>query len=138
MKIPKKILIIYLFFSFNISFAQEILLTVLTVNKSKLIQKENNQALIDACDTWCLSKEEVLTFFLNSKRVSSYEKNNFYYFLPCEITGTIERNDTIFDFFINAGATAKLVYEDKVYLYGCVNTTCNKLILMPPDIGNEE
>jgi hypothetical protein len=137
----KKILgisIIFLFNTLNSCFAQTNNIKVIKVEKSKIVQKETNQSIIDACSAWTLTKEEVAIFFTHSKLINSYEKNNHYYFMPCEIKGTLVRNDTTFNFSINAGSTAELIFRDIIFYYGCSDNICSKLVLMPPDIGNEE
>ena len=98
-----------------------------------MLKSETNQALIEACKAWDLTKADVLTILLKSKRITSYEKNSQFYYLPCEITGTLMRNDTIFNYSVNAAATSMLFFKDVIYYYGCKDTLCNKFFLLNPD-----
>jgi hypothetical protein len=134
----KIIIIILVIFTFIECKESEKVIKILTVEKTTLIQNENNPSLVDACNSWCLSKEEVLMLFTHSKQINLYEKNNYYYSLPCEISGTLLLNDSLFSYSINAGGTATLIHNDCVYYYGCSDSTCGKLVLMPPDIVFEK
>ena len=110
---------------------------ILTVEQVKLIQKENNTDLVNSCLNWKLSKKNVEDFFHTGNRISSDGKTNNYYYLPCEITGTLILNDTTFSYSINAGSTGELIYNGKHYAYyGCSSSSCEEFILMMPDNMN--
>ncbi|OGS69808.1 MAG: hypothetical protein A3F91_10730 [Flavobacteria bacterium RIFCSPLOWO2_12_FULL_35_11] len=129
-------LLITLFFScsFTNKEGKENGIKVLTIENVKMVQKENNNDLVATCTNWKLSKKNVENFFTNGNKISADERTNNYYFLPCEISGTLIKNDTTFSYSINAGSTGELIYNGKHYAYyGCSSPACEEFVLMMPD-----
>ena len=94
---------------------------------------DSNSLILDTCEVWDLSSDEIILILSKSERISVQKKNYCYYALPCEIKGSLYRNDTIFNFIINAGSTIILIYDDSAYYYGCPDSSCLKYFLLAPD-----
>jgi hypothetical protein len=91
-----------------------------------------DEALIEACAKWRLTKEQAQRFFRLSK---PYEENPYNEFnqLPCSIEGVVEAEGEIWEFIINAAATAFWQHGEEVRYFGCSAPACEPLVLMMPD-----
>ncbi len=101
------------------------------------LQRSNNSeksAIEHKCEAWNLTDEKINYFMQHSKPISGHEWHYIYYTLPCEISTTITRNDSIFRIDINAGGWAFLFFNDDFYeRRGCVGVCCEELFLIMPE-----
>lgn len=97
-----------------------------------LTNKDVNEKLYNKCHEWKIDSINTVLFFQNSTQISSIEKHNLFYTLPCEVEGIIEINDTIFDYTINSASWCELRYKNKFYKYlGCFQ--CGVPFLIEPE-----
>lgn len=109
-------------------------INVLTVEENRVVQSEQSPSLLKECAAWKLSRTGVAQFFSHSHEISAADRYRLYYYLPCDIKGTLKRNDTVFTYAINAGATAELWYKDSIYAYyGCSDPVCEDSMLLTSD-----
>lgn len=101
------------------------------------ISADNDKALLEACRSWSLSKEQVADFFRLSQEyeISPYAS---YYQTPCSITGELKSVGEIWKFSINGGATAVWTRGDVTRYWGCSKPECEKLVLLPTDFMEGE
>jgi hypothetical protein len=91
-----------------------------------------DEALIEACAKWRLTKEQAQRFFRLSKPFEENPYNEFNQ-LPCSIEGVVEAEGEIWEFIINAAATAFWQHGEEVRYFGCSAPACEPLVLMMPD-----
>lgn len=96
------------------------------------VTADNDRALIEACKSWSLDKDQVAEFFRLSQEyeISSYAS---YYQTPCSITGELKTGGEVWTYWINGGAIAQWMKGDVTRYWGCSKPECEKLVLLPTD-----
>jgi len=112
-------------------------ITVITIQDTQITDDIDDPALLEACTNWSLLKSDIKAILNMSEPISSVEKNASYYYIPCDIEGTAEKNSSTFTYVINAGATATLTSQDNTSTYyGCSDPSCEQYFLIMPDGAN--
>lgn len=107
---------------------------ILTVEDVQLTEEIKDLFLVEACMNWTLSNDDVERIFRLSSEISSIERTANYYYIPCEIGGTMKKDSSTFSYQVNAGATMELISVDNTYsYYGCSGEACTQYFLMVPD-----
>lgn len=100
-------------------------------------EQGSGAALRSECDRWKIDRKQAATFFRLSERISSETAHRDFYYLPCSVTGELEAEGKVWNFEINAAATATWVNGDEIRSFGCSNPACKPLVVMMPDGNNE-
>jgi hypothetical protein len=81
-----------------------------------------------ACESWNLTSDQVLTFFAHATAILPEELHTTYNVVPCQYSGSITINGTVYEFSINAGAFGVIrgTPPQRVALFGC-KAECNGL-----------
>ena len=87
-----------------------------------------------ACESWNLTSDQVLTFFAHATAILPEELHTTYNVVPCQYSGSITINGTVYEFSINAGAFGVIrgTPPDRVALFGC-KAACKELFRLNPD-----
>lgn len=93
-------------------------------------------ALAADCRQWSLTRLQAETYFRLSKPITMVEAHEFDT-LPCTISGKLRADDRIWDFEINAGATAIWRSGIDLRMFGCADPACAPLVRSMPDRGDE-
>ncbi|WP_170324297.1 hypothetical protein [Budvicia diplopodorum] len=112
------------------------------IDKSVYTQKEEqDEMLLSACQKWSLDASQVKKIFrLSTKYKTSDEISGQYYWLPCEIKGSLLSHGVRWYFIINAAATAEWHNEKGNIYWGCAKKKCGSMFLLPYDgmAGNDK
>lgn len=88
----------------------------------------------EACLNWRLSNVDIVKIFENSAMYQDREViSRHYYWLPCEIKGTLTSENKEWNFTINAAAYAEWNDGHKSIYWGCAKDECESLFLLPYD-----
>jgi hypothetical protein len=81
-----------------------------------------------ACESWNLTGDQVLTFFAHATAILPEELHATYNVVPCQYSGSLSINGTVYEFSINAGAFGVIRGKPptRVALFGC-KAECNGL-----------
>lgn len=81
-----------------------------------------------ACESWNLTGAQVLNFFAHSSAILPEELHSTYAVVPCQYSGSISINGTVYQFSINAGSFGVIrgTPPERVALFGC-KTACKEL-----------
>lgn len=93
-------------------------------------------ALAAACKGWSLTRQQAEAFFRHSQPIADGGGHPFYA-LPCHIAGRLRAEGRIWDFRIDAAATATWTSGDDIRRLGCAARECESLVLLMPDDGSE-
>ncbi len=102
----------------------------------KKVSNNDGSEFVEKCDSWDLSKKDVVEIIKLSKKIDETEKHHFYYELPCNFEGEIEIEGATYSYEINAGSTFYLETPNGRDLYGCSSEECDQYFLLSG--GNEE
>jgi hypothetical protein len=86
-----------------------------------------------ACESWNLTDAQVLNFFAHASAILPEELHSTYAVVPCQYSGSISINGSLYQFSINAGAFGVIrgTPPDRVALFGC-KTACKELFRVSP------
>ena len=86
------------------------------------------EALRASADLADLTSDQVLTFFAHATAILPEELHTTYNVVPCQYSGSITINGTVYEFSINAGAFGVIrgTPPQRVALFGC-KAECNGL-----------
>ena len=87
-----------------------------------------------ACESWNLTGAQVLNFFAHADAILPEELHSTYAVVPCQYSGSISIDGTVYEFSINAGAFGVIrgTPPDRVALFGC-KAACKELFRLNPD-----
>lgn len=88
-------------------------------------------ALAADCRQWALTGRQAEMYFRLSKAITMIEAHAFDT-LPCTISGKLRADGRIWDFEINAGATARWRSGNDVKRFGCSDPACAPLVRTMP------
>lgn len=110
-------------------------IVISTVGSVRMTQEVDDPSLLRVCQDWRLSEKDIKEIVQTSYEISSFERNEHYYHMPCEIDGMMMKDGLPFSYQVNAGATFSLTSEEGTYTYyGCPQESCVQYFLMMPDI----
>lgn len=98
----------------------------------KVVSIENildkNVAGHEICDSFILTKEDVVKYFSIAEQVDEYEFHHEAIILPCKYQGLIEIDDELLQWEIMAGGAGYLYKDQRVdERYLCKGNCCNDL-----------
>lgn len=81
-----------------------------------------------ACESWNLTGAQVLNFFARADAILPEELHATYAVVPCQYSGSISINGTVYQFSINAGSFGVIrgTPPERVALFGC-KAACKEL-----------
>lgn len=87
-----------------------------------------------ACEAWNLTGDQVLSFFAHATAILPEELHTTYNVVPCQYSGSLTINGTVYEFSINAGAFGVIrgTPPTRVALFGC-KAECNGLFRVRSD-----
>jgi hypothetical protein len=87
-----------------------------------------------ACESWNLTRAQVLNFFANASAILPEDLHSSYAVVPCQYSGSISINGTLYTFSINAGSFGVIrgTPPDRVALFGC-KAACKELFRIDPE-----
>jgi hypothetical protein len=93
-------------------------------------------ALAADCRQWSLTRRQAELYFRLGKPITMIEAHE-YDTLPCTISGKLRADGRIWNFEINAGATAIWRSGTDLRMFGCADPACAPLVRSMPDPDGE-
>lgn len=90
-------------------------------------------ALEAQCKSWTIDAHRAETFLRLSKPITGEQKHAKFYDLPCSAEGRARWENRVWNFEINAAATATLTSGNEIRLLGCSDPACEPLVLLMPE-----
>lgn len=83
------------------------------------------------CQNWTLDGPKLKKIFYNISPIDGPEWNNFYDYVPCEYDGTIDIDNKLFKYIIEAGSVVHIVFRDTTLTFGYKKTDKTLFINSP-------
>lgn len=85
---------------------------------------EDSDDMREVCSEFKLTKEQVRTYYFESRLSSEQEVHDDYNILPCNSTGTMVINGELFSWIIRAGGVGNFESKDKSFVRVCDEKCC--------------